>query len=42
MDDARKLCSASKKLEESQRLQLIGHQDSRLISFFTGKGKQSV
>ena len=41
MDDARKLCSASKKLEESQRLQLIGHHDSRLIYFFTGKGKQS-
>ena len=41
MDDARKLCSASKKLEESQRLQLFGHHDSRLIYFFTGKGKQS-
>ena len=40
MDDARSLCSAH-KLEESQRLQLIGHHDSRLLYFFTGKGKQS-
>ena len=40
MDDARELCSAY-KVEESMRLPLIGHHDSRLIYFFTGKGKQS-